>query len=54
LAFFTTEPLNFAAPVLGIVDDLVLLPLLLRVLARLAAAGVGKARSGDDRVISIQ
>ena len=36
LAFFTLEPLNFAAPMVGIVDDLVLLPLLLRVLARLA------------------
>jgi len=36
LAFFTLEPLNFAAPMVGVVDDLVLLPLLIRVLARLA------------------
>ena len=56
LAFFTLEPLNFAAPIVGIVDDLVLLPLLLRVLARLAVLGVAQtnARTRADRVVSIQ
>jgi hypothetical protein len=56
LAFFTLEPLNFSAPMLGIVDDLVLLPLLLRVLARLAKPSMSEVngRSDDDRVVSIQ
>ena len=45
LAFFTLEPLNFAAPMMGIVDDLVLLPLLLRVLARLAISSVFKTNT---------
>ncbi len=51
LMFFAIEPLNFALPVLGIIDDFVLLPLLLRGLARLAA---GSMRSRDDRVVSVQ
>jgi uncharacterized membrane protein YkvA (DUF1232 family) len=51
LMFFAIEPLNFALPLVGVVDDLVLLPLLLRGLARLAA---GAARSRDDRVVSVQ
>lgn len=38
LGFFALDPLNLAAPVLGVVDDLVLLPLLVRaVAARLPA-----------------
>ena len=32
LAFFALDPLNLAMPMLGAVDDLVLLPLALRVL----------------------
>lgn len=32
LAFFALDPLNLAMPVLGVVDDLVLLPLALRAL----------------------
>ncbi len=49
--FFAIEPLKFALPVLGAIDDLVLLPLLLRGLAKLAA---GSVRSHDDRVVSVQ
>jgi uncharacterized membrane protein YkvA (DUF1232 family) len=51
LVFFAMEPLNFALPLVGVVDDLVLLPLLLRGLAKLAAATV---RNRDDRVVSVQ
>jgi len=56
LAFFAADPLNLAIPALGIVDDLVLLPLLLRALAALATARLeDKApRSRDDRVVSVQ
>jgi uncharacterized membrane protein YkvA (DUF1232 family) len=36
LAFFALDPLNFAIPVLGIVDDVFLLPLLLGLLAKFA------------------
>lgn len=32
LAFFAMEPLNFAVPVIGVVDDFVILPLLLHTL----------------------
>ncbi len=32
LAFFALDPLNLALPLMGAVDDLVLLPLALRVL----------------------
>jgi len=34
IAFYAVEPLNFAVPLLGIVDDLVLLPLVLHMLLR--------------------
>jgi uncharacterized membrane protein YkvA (DUF1232 family) len=56
LGFFALEPFNFAAPMLGIVDDLVLLPLLLRVLARLAISDMDRitTRARGDRVVSIQ
>lgn len=37
LAFFALEPFNFEFPLLGAVDDLVLLPLLLRGLVKLAS-----------------
>src|ERR1700722_6655143 len=36
LGFFALEPFNFAIPVLGVVDDLFLLPLLLHGLAKIA------------------
>jgi uncharacterized membrane protein YkvA (DUF1232 family) len=57
LALFALEPLNFAVPSLGIVDDLFVLPLLLRVLARLAmisTSGRVDRRSRDVRVVSVQ
>jgi uncharacterized membrane protein YkvA (DUF1232 family) len=34
LAFFALDPLNIAMPMLGVVDDLVLLPLALRALLK--------------------
>jgi uncharacterized membrane protein YkvA (DUF1232 family) len=52
LLLFALEPLNFALPVLGIVDDFVLLPLLLRALA-ISASHAVRARE-DDRVVSVQ
>lgn len=56
LAFFALEPMNFAIPVLGVVDDFVLLPLLLRALAALASQAHKGAnlRSPDDRIVSVQ
>jgi uncharacterized membrane protein YkvA (DUF1232 family) len=57
LMFFALEPFNFAIPVLGVVDDLVLLPLLLRALATIATrvmALSSAGRSRDDRVVSVQ
>ena len=57
LAFFALDPLNFAIPFLGIIDDFVLLPLLLRMLVTLATAHSGlppTGRSRDDRVVSVQ
>src|ERR1700676_1700672 len=63
LAYFALEPFNFAIPFLRIVDDVFLVPLLLRVLAKFAVpvtrghidprsrgrggASVQKARSPD-------
>jgi uncharacterized membrane protein YkvA (DUF1232 family) len=52
LLFFAIEPLNLAFPVLGVVDDFVLLPLLLRGLVSLAAPALRAKR--DDRVVSEQ
>jgi uncharacterized membrane protein YkvA (DUF1232 family) len=52
LLFFALEPLNFALPALGIVDDFVLLPLLLRALA-ISASHAVRAKE-DDRVVSVQ
>jgi uncharacterized membrane protein YkvA (DUF1232 family) len=57
LLFFALEPFNFAIPVLGVVDDLVLLPLLLRALATIAMHATqmsSTGRSRDDRVVSVQ
>jgi uncharacterized membrane protein YkvA (DUF1232 family) len=51
LMFFALEPLNFALPLVGVIDDFVMLPLLLRGLAKLAAEST---RSRDDRVVSVQ
>ena len=57
LAFFVFEPFNFAIPVLGVIDDLFLLPLLLHGLATLATYVTtlpSTPRSRDDRVVSVQ
>ena len=52
LVFFALEPLNFTFPLLGVVDDFVLLPLLLRGLVRIAVPVIRAKR--DDRVVSVQ
>ena len=51
LGFFALEPFNFAIPVLGVIDDLFLLPLLLHGLANIAVyvTSVPPTRSRDDR-----
>jgi uncharacterized membrane protein YkvA (DUF1232 family) len=56
LGFFAFEPLNFAIPVLGVIDDLFLLPLLLHALATIAVyvTTLPASRSRDDRVVSVQ
>ncbi len=45
LALFALEPANFAIPLLGIVDDLVLLPMALHAMVSLLPASV---RAGFD------
>lgn len=52
LLFFAVEPFNFAVPLLGAVDDLLLLPLLLHGLVQLATLSMSAKR--DERVVSIQ
>jgi uncharacterized membrane protein YkvA (DUF1232 family) len=52
LLFFALEPFNFVVPILGAVDDLLLLPLLLHALVKLAMLSTSAKR--DDRVVSIQ
>jgi uncharacterized membrane protein YkvA (DUF1232 family) len=57
LGFFALDPLNFAIPVLGVIDDLFLLPLLLHGLAKIATYVTTLppgSRSRDDRVVSVQ
>jgi uncharacterized membrane protein YkvA (DUF1232 family) len=57
LGFFAIEPFNFAIPFLGIVDDVFLLPLLLRLLAKLAVPATRvhvDRRARDERVVSVQ
>jgi len=56
LGFFALEPFNLAMPVLGVIDDLFLLPLLLHGLAKIAdyATTLPSTRSRDDRVVSVQ
>jgi uncharacterized membrane protein YkvA (DUF1232 family) len=57
LAVFAVDPFNFAIPILGIVDDIFLLPLLLRLLA-IFAIPVTRVHidpgSRDERVVSVQ
>jgi uncharacterized membrane protein YkvA (DUF1232 family) len=40
LALYTLDPANLALPVLGVIDDLLLLPLLLQVVVRFLPAGI--------------
>lgn len=40
LAFYALEPINFALPVLGVIDDFLLLPLLLHFMVRFLPAGI--------------
>lgn len=56
LAIFGLEPLNLAVPIVGVVDDFLVLPLLIRALAALAAPSGSKytPASRDDRVVSVQ
>jgi uncharacterized membrane protein YkvA (DUF1232 family) len=57
LAFFALQPFNFAVPLLGVIDDLFLLPLLLHGLTKLAVYATtlaSNSRSRDDRVVSVQ
>jgi uncharacterized membrane protein YkvA (DUF1232 family) len=57
LAWFALEPVNFAIPLLGAIDDFVLLPLLLRVIVKFAVrAPVANStlRARDERVVSVQ
>lgn len=51
LVYFALEPLNFAFPLMGVVDDFVLLPLLLRGLVRLAVPRNRAKR--DGRLVSV-
>jgi len=57
LGFFALEPFNFAIPLLVIVDDAFLLPLLLRVLTKFAFPVTRvhiDPRARDERVVSVQ
>lgn len=53
MACFALEPFNFAIPFIGVVDDVLLLPLLLHVLAQFAVAGL-RDDTRDGSVISVQ
>ena len=57
IACFALEPLNFAVPVIGVVDDLFVLPLLLHALVKFAVSALGDnggPRSRDASVVSVQ
>jgi uncharacterized membrane protein YkvA (DUF1232 family) len=57
LAWFALEPVNFAIPMLGAIDDFVLLPLLLRVVVKFAVRAIegnSPLRARDERVVSVQ
>jgi uncharacterized membrane protein YkvA (DUF1232 family) len=49
LCWFGLEPLNFAFPLLGIVDDVILLPLALHVLVKILPADIHSAFSARRR-----
>ena len=48
LGLYALEPLNFALPALGVVDDFILLPLALHVLVRFLPLGI-RIESGMRR-----
>jgi uncharacterized membrane protein YkvA (DUF1232 family) len=48
LAVYALEPLNFAIPALGVVDDFVLVPLALHVLLKFLPLGI-RIESGTRR-----
>ena len=48
LGLYALEPLNFALPALGVVDDFILLPLALHVLVRFLPLGI-RIESGMSR-----
>jgi len=57
LLWFALEPLNFAIPLLGVIDDFVLLPLLLRAIVIFAGRAISAnaiLRARDERVVSVQ
>lgn len=56
LLILALDPFNFAIPILGVVDDLFLLPWLLHGLAKIAAyaIAVSTSPSRNDRVVSVQ
>lgn len=53
LALFAVEPLNFAVPVLGVVDEFVLVPLILHSMVKMlppqVLEGFGRAYAGRRR-----
>lgn len=48
LGLYAFEPLNFALPLLGVVDDLILLPLALHWLVKLLPAQIRSGSSGES------
>jgi uncharacterized membrane protein YkvA (DUF1232 family) len=57
IACFAFEPFNFAIPVIGVVDDLLVLPLLLHALVKFAVSALEDhvgPRSRDASVVSVQ
>ena len=55
LAVFGLEPFNFALPALGFFDDLILLPLIVRALAKLAVRAEASGGGAQvNRVVSEQ
>lgn len=43
LAFYALEPVNFALPVLGVIDDFLLLPLILHLVVKFLPEGIRAA-----------
>jgi uncharacterized membrane protein YkvA (DUF1232 family) len=53
MACFALEPFNFAIPFIGVVDDLLVLPLVLHVLVKFAVAAL-RDDTRDASVISVR